>query len=145
MDSWWQLGDHGGHYGRELSLSEIQCPFCKEKGHFNVAFHAVKKKPNGSKTLNFDTLECTNCKGYVMVLWSSSEWHRDTHQYQVLPWPLRLEKYPDYWPASVGRYWLQAKRNLAEENWDAAVLMARSALQVALRNANAEGNCNASA
>jgi len=35
--------------------------------------------------------------------------------------------------------WLQAKRNLNEENWDAAALMARSALQIALRNNDAEG------
>lgn len=140
MDSWWQLGEYGGHDGKKPSFWQIQCPFCEEKGHFSIAFHAVKKKPNTKKVLNFDTLECTNCKGYVMVLWSSSEWSQETHQYRVLPWPLRWEKYPDYWPATVGRYWLQAKRNLSDENWDAAVLMARSSLQAALRNTDAKGH-----
>ena len=74
-----------------------------------------------------------------MVLWSASEGRHETHQYKVLPWPLKWQKYPDYWPANVGRFWLQAKRNLSDENWDAAALMARSSLQAALRHANAKG------
>jgi len=131
MDSWWQLGEGSGQLGEELAMYQIVCPFCMERGNFKTAFHAEKKKPNSSKKLNFDTLECGNCKGYAMVLWSASEqgYGRGLHNYEVLPWPLKFEKYPEYWPADIGRYWLQAKRNICDENWDAAAVMTRSALQ----------------
>ena len=52
---------------------------------------------------------------------------------------MTLERFPEHWPAAIGRYWLQAKRNLRDGNWDAAALMARSALQLALRDNKAEG------
>ncbi|HHT10253.1 MAG TPA: DUF4145 domain-containing protein [Candidatus Atribacteria bacterium] len=52
---------------------------------------------------------------------------------------MKFEKYPEHWPEAVGRYWLQAKRNICDENWDAAALMARSALQIALRDQGAKG------
>ena len=64
MDSWWQLGEWAGSPGSELSIYRITCPFCMEKGNFEVAFHAEKSKPNSRKTLNFDTLKCVNCAGY---------------------------------------------------------------------------------
>lgn len=67
MDSWWQLGEGHGSRGHELAMYQITCPFCMERGNFKTAFHAEKKKPNSEKKLNFDTLECGNCKGYVMV------------------------------------------------------------------------------
>jgi hypothetical protein len=110
-----------------------------ERGNFATAFHATKKKPDSDKRLNFDTLECGNCKGYVMVLWSASEYGGALHDYEVLPWPLKLDRWPEHWPDEVGRYWLQAKKNLRDENWDACALMARSALQVALREKQAQG------
>lgn len=140
MDSWWELGEGIGYRDSKLAIYQITCPFCFEKGNFNTSFHAEKKKPNSSKTLNFDTLECGNCKGYVMVLWSVNEYSADLHDYRVLPWPLRFEKFPDHWPEEVGRYWLQAKRSLRDENWDAAALMARSSLQIALRKNQAKGD-----
>lgn len=141
MDSWWQLGEGYGQQGDNLALYQITCPFCMERGNFKTAFHAEKKKPNSDKTLHFDTLECGNCKGYVMVLWSASEhgFGRSLHDYKVLPWPLKFEKYPEHWPEAIGRYWLQAKRNIRDENWDAAAVMARSALQLALREHEATG------
>lgn len=138
MDSWWELGEGYGQQGSELALYQITCPFCMERGNFKLVFHAEKKKPNESKKLNFDTYECGNCKGYVMVLWSANHFG-DLHNYQVLPWPMQYDRYPDHWPAHVGRYWLQAKRNLKDENWDAASVMARSALQGALRDQGAVG------
>jgi hypothetical protein len=107
-----------------------------ERGNFKLSHRAKKQKPNAKKALFFDTLECGNCKGYVMVLWSFGSMLYD---YRVLPWPLRLFSFPDHWPPEVGRFWLQAHRNLAEENWDAAAVMARSALQGALRQQNAIG------
>ena len=141
MDSWWQLGEGYGQRGDKLALYQITCPFCMERGNFKTAFHAEKRKPNSDKTLNFDTLECGNCKGYVMVLWSAGEhsFSGGLHSYEVLPWPLKLEKFPEHWPESIGRYWLQAKRNIRDENWDAAAVMARSALQLALRDHKAAG------
>lgn len=139
MDSWWQLGEGYGNSGGKLSVYLIKCAFCMEEGNFKTVFHAEKKKPNSDKKLNFDTLECGNCKGYVMVIWSAGEYHGDLHNYRVLPYPLKLEKYPEHWPKAVGRYWLQAKRNIRDENWDAAAVMARSALQIALRDNKAEG------
>ena len=141
MDSWWQLGEGSGHTGESLAMYQITCPFCMERGNFEVAFQAAKKKPNSDKKLNFDTLKCGNCSGYVMVLWSAGEgmFGSGLHDYRVLPWPLKLEYHPEHWPGIVGRHWLQAKRNLAGENWDAAIVMARSSLQAALRDQGASG------
>lgn len=112
-----------------------------ERGKFDIAFHAEKKKPNSDKKLNFDTLECVNCRGYVMVLWSASEhgYGQGLYAFEVLPWPLKFEKSPEHWPEDIGRYWLQAKRSIRDENWDAAAVMARSALQLALRDNKATG------
>lgn len=72
-----------------------------------------------------------------MCLWSAG---RGLHAYHVLPWPLRIEKHPEHWPANVGRFWLQAKRSLTDENWDATAVMARSAMQAALRDHQAKGS-----
>ncbi len=142
MDSWWQLGEWAGVTGKELALHRITCPFCMEKGNFEIAFHAEKNKPNSNKKLNFDTLKCGNCSGYVLSLWSKSSNsydHNAIHAYKVLPWPLKYGSYPEYWPEAVGRYWLQTKKTLLDENWDAASVMARSALQIALRDHGAQG------
>ena len=141
MESWWGLGEGYGQHGNELAVYQITCPFCMERGNFKTAFHAEKKHQRDRKVLNFDTLECGNCKGYVMVLWSASSMggSQGLHAYRVLPWPMKLEKYPDHWPEAIGRYWLQAKRNLRDGTWPAAPLMPRSALQLALRDHKAEG------
>lgn len=139
MHSWWSLGEGSGYSGDKLQMYQITCPFCLEKGNFKTVFHAEKKKANSSKQLNFDTLECGNCKGYVMALWSAGEYSGGLYNYKVLPWPLHIDSFPQHWPDDVGRYWLQAKRSLKDENWDAAALMARSALQVALRDQKAKG------
>lgn len=136
MQSWWELGEWSGTRGSELAIYKITCPFCEEQGNFSIAYHAEKKKPNGRKILNFDTLECGNCKGYVMCLWSGGH---DIHASRVLPWPIKHDKYPENWPEAVGRFWLQAKRSISSENWDATAVMARSAMQVALREQGAKG------
>lgn len=140
MESWWSLGEGVGYTGGELATYRIVCPFCSEQGNFKTVFHAEKKKSNSDKKLNFDTLECGNCKGYVMTLWSTGEHSGGLYDYKVLPWPLRTDSFPEHWPADVGRYWLQAKKNIKDENWDAATLMARSALQLALREQKAKGS-----
>ncbi len=139
MRSWWQLGEGSGYRGNELELYRITCPFCMERGNFKLAFRAQKKKPNGSKALNFDTLECGSCKSYVMALWSASEFG-ELYSYEVLPWTSKPDSFPEHWPEAVGRYWLQAQKCLKDESWDAAALMARSSLQVALREQKAAGS-----
>ena len=136
MDSWWSLGEWSGQSGTDLAVYQITCPFCGESGNFSTEFSAKKKKPNGRKVLNFDTLKCGNCASFVQVFWAAGD---RLHEYRVQPWPLKLEKAPDHWPEAIGRYWLQAKRNIRDENWDAAAVMARSALQLALRDQNAMG------
>lgn len=136
MDSWWSLGEGYGYRGADLALYKITCPFCMETGNFAMAFHAEKKQPNGSKVLNFDTLKCGSCASFVQVVWSAT---RDLYDYRVQPWPLKFDKAPEHFPADVGRYWLQAKKSLLDRNYDAAAVMARSSLQVALRSHKAEG------
>jgi hypothetical protein len=71
-----------------------------------------------------------------MCLWSAGD---QLHDYHVLPWPIRIEKHPDHWPENAGRFWVQTHRSLADGNWDAAAVMARSALQAALREQKAKG------
>lgn len=136
MSGWWDLGEWSGFDGNELAVWRLVCPFCEEKGNFALAHRAAKKKPNESKVLNFDTYECGSCRGYVMVLWSGGD---RLHDFKVLPWPLKHTKYPEHWPEAVGRLWLQAKRSVTLENWDAATLMARSAMQSAMRGKGATG------
>ena len=141
MNSWWDLGEWSGFDGEKLAIWRITCPFCLEQGHFSIEYHAEKNKPNSKKKLNFDTLKCGNCAGYVMTLWSATaSFGSNLHNFKVLPWPLRIDSYPDHWSEEVGRYWLQAKRNLSDENRDAAALMARSSLQVALRDSGGVGS-----
>jgi hypothetical protein len=134
--SWWDIGEHRGYQGSDLALYRITCPFCLESGNFSLEHRAQKKQPNGSKVLNFDTLKCGSCASYVQVFWSGGD---SLHDYKVQPWPLKLEKAPEHFPEAVGRYWLQAKRSMNEKNYDAAAVMARSALQLALRAHEAKG------
>lgn len=141
MDSWWQLGEGSGYHGDELAVDQITCPFCEEEGNFARVAHFRKQNPRSGKTLNFDTYRCGNCVGYVMVLWSaSSRGLGGMHDYRVLPRPMRLTNHPEHWPEAVGRHWIEANRSLADENWGAAAVMARSALQAALREKGAEGD-----
>ncbi|OGY24139.1 MAG: hypothetical protein A2172_01175 [Candidatus Woykebacteria bacterium RBG_13_40_15] len=141
MKSWWELGEGAGFSGNKLSTYQIDCPFCEERDNFEEAAHFEKKKPNSSKVLNFDTLKCGNCAGYVMVLWSSSDYdfHSGIHDFRVLPWSLTINKAPTHWPQAIQRYWVQANKSLQVENWDAAAEMARSTLQIALRDHGAVG------
>lgn len=75
------------------------------------------------------------------VLWSASEsgGRGGIHDFKVLPYPLKVKSALEHWPDEIQRFWLQAVSSLQNENWDAAALMARSALQVALRDKGAFG------
>lgn len=141
MNSWWELGEWSGYDGETLAVYLIECPFCGEGGKFETVFHEEKKKPKSSKRLNFDTLKCSNCGGFVQALWSAAEHggSRHLHEFRVQPFPLKIGDPPNYWPREVGRCWQQAHRSLQHESWDAAAVMARSALQAALRDQGSKG------
>ena len=139
MTSWWELGEGGGYPGNELALFRIRCPFCEEKGNFERVFHGEKRKADSSKRLNFDVLKCGNCSGFVHVMWSANEFG-SLHNFQVLPWPTGKTQAPEHWPSDIGRFWAKAHENVKNENWDAAAVMARSALQGALREQKACGS-----
>lgn len=142
MHSWWDLGEGHGIRGSELALYQIQCAFCREQGNFELAYHAQKKKPNSQKRLNFDVYKCGNCAAFIHVFWSASEHsrgHSGIHDYLVLPPPLGIAEPPKHWPEQIQRYWKQAHSSMQSENWDAAAVMARSALQAALRDHQGKG------
>jgi hypothetical protein len=114
----------------------------REKGNFSLAFHGEKKKPNSAKRLNFDVYKCENCTGFVHVFWSAREFGhgfgRGLYSFKVLPWPIDAKPEPsEDWPDGMKRFWIQAHDSLANENWDAANLMARSAVQFVVRDKNA--------
>jgi hypothetical protein len=60
------------------------------------------------------------------------------YDYKVLPWPLDAEP-SENWPDGMKRFWIQAYDSLNNENWDAANVMARSALQFVVREKNCKG------
>ena len=139
--SWWEFGEHSGFHGSELATHHIECAFCNEKGNFEKAHHSEKSNSQGKK-LNYDILKCTNCGNLTMVFWSAAHaWGPSggLHDYKTVPWPRQTTQFPDFWPSDVGRYWLQARRSLEGKNWDAASLMARSAIQLITRYQKAVG------
>ena len=123
-------------------MGRITCAFCREKGNFSLAYHGEKKKPNSGKRLNFDVYKCENCAGFVHVFWSAAEFGigmRGLYDFKVLPWPLSGKPEPsENWPDGMKRFWIQAHDSLANENWDAANVMARSALQFVVRDKGAK-------
>ncbi len=79
---------------------------------------------------------------FVHVLWSAAEFASGFHGlygFRVLPWPIGKAEPSENWPGAVQRFWTQAKDSLKGENWDAAAVMARSALQFSLRDKGATG------
>jgi hypothetical protein len=143
MNSWWELGEGMGFQGSEMEAWRIECPFCGVKGNFARAFREKKQKPNSDKCLYFDVYQCQNCVGYVHVLWSASEYSsfgRGLYDFRVLPRPLNAKPEPsENWPSGMHRFWVQAQDSLTHENWDAASVMARSALQFVVREKGAKG------
>lgn len=133
--SWWTLGDHSGYEGSKLALYRIDCGFCGEEGNWELSHHQERANKDGKK-LNYDTYKCVACGNLTMVFWSTGG---SLHSYHQVPWPRRVTRFPEHWPAEVGRYWLQAQRSIDDGNWDAAALMARSSLQLLLRHEKAAG------
>jgi hypothetical protein len=141
MMSWWEFGEHAGYHGSELDLQGVTCPFCNESGNFEIAHHAERRHATSDKLLNYDLAECKNCGNLVMIFWTaaSNAPGGGIHDFKLLPWPRQTTTFPKHWPADVGRYWMQARRNLEGKNWDAAALMARSAVQLVMRHQGANG------
>jgi hypothetical protein len=141
MNSWWELGEGSGIQGDKMEPWRLICPFCGEKGNFSLEYHTEKKKPNSAKRLNFDLYRCNVCVGFVHVLWSAGEYAHGMsglYNYKVLPRPLSGKPEPSpNWPDGMTRFWIQAHDSLRNENWDAANLMARSALQFVVREKGA--------
>jgi hypothetical protein len=133
---WWSLGEHSGYEGGDLTLHRIECAFCSEAGNFELEVRKQRNSKAKNKSLNYDIYKCNACGNLTMVFWSSSG---SLHDYHQVPWPRETKKYPEHWPAEVGRYWMQAQRSIETGNWDAAALMARSSLQLLLRHEKAEG------
>ena len=78
---------------------------------------------------------------FIHVFWSAAE-HSIGHplyDFMVLPWPLGKAKPSDNWPPTVQRFWTQAHESLGIKNWDAAAVMARSAVQATMRDKKAVG------
>jgi hypothetical protein len=141
MSSWWELGEHSGYQGPELALYKITCGFCNETGKFATVHHLERKKSKG-KVLNYDVLKCDNCGNFTMVFWSASHnWGPSSglHDFRTVPWPRQTSTFPEHWPKDIGRFWLQARRSLENKNWDAAAVMARSAIQLVARYQQAKG------
>ena len=138
--SWWDFGENSGYDGDKLAMYRIACAFCNEKGRLQLLHHHEKK--NGDKTLNFDIYNCGNCGNPIMIFWSASTspGSRDMHDYRTLPWPRSTTSFPEHWPKDVGRYWMQARRSLEGKSWDAASVMARSAIQLIMRYQEAQGD-----
>jgi hypothetical protein len=106
--SWWDFGEHTGYHGNELAVHRIKCGFCEEDGNFATAHYDLRKHPKTGKTLNYDTPRCGNCGNLTMVFWSASV-TVGMHNFYAFPWPQATTRFPDHWPADVGRYWLQGR------------------------------------
>lgn len=145
IDSWWQFGESVGHWGNGLALFDIECAFCEEKGNWELEHHAEKTKSNSHKVLNFDTYKCGNCANYIMVFWSGSEHYASSynpaqglHAYRTVPFALGSWNGEDYWPEKAKRHWKQAHNALQRGDYDATVVMARSAVQAVVRDKKAK-------
>ncbi len=138
--SWWDLGEGSGYqtYDGDLPLREVTCGFCGEAGRFGFEHRTHKKNADETKALRYDVLVCQQCGNLTSVFWAlGSSGLIGFHQ---VPWLRKTTRWPKHWPGDVGRYWVQAKRSIEVSNYDAAALMARSAVQLVLRYQNASGS-----
>ena len=136
--SWWDFGESSGHDGDALATWRITCGYCNVRGKWEPINHLERKHGESEKVLNYDTFKCLNCGNLTMVFWSPATNGR-LHNYKTMPWPTETTEFPDHWPEDIGRFWLQAQRNIETQNWDAAAMMARSALQLIVRYQKAAG------
>lgn len=132
--SWWDIGEGAGQQTlatNQLRKDTITCAFCNEKGKFRISDRKEKVNASG-KSLHYDLITCEQCGNITSVFWGIGS--SGLQGIEQMPWPKTVNKYPSHWPDDVGRYWLQARRAINASDWDAAALMARSALQLAIRH-----------
>lgn len=137
INSWWDFGEWSGGRGSELAIHLIDCPYCSEMGQLVFENKVEKKKPNDTKTLHFDTLKCGHCGNFVLIFWSAAR-NQAIHDYLTIPYSLDARA-PGEWPKDISSRWVQAHRSLKANCWDAAVQMACTAMQMAIRTAGANG------
>ena len=136
MNTWWELGDSSGSRGSD-PWGYVQCGFCSYTG-WKVVSHF--ERSDGIKHLNFDTAQCANCGNYVLAFWGRSRLVGNRYAVKQVPWPIGGKRTPsEIWPDQVQNYWVQAHDNLTHKNPEAAIVMARSALQSAARHKGAKG------
>jgi Domain of unknown function (DUF4145) len=139
--SWWDLGEWSGTNGEKLATYQIACAFCGENGNFEIVAHHERQKPGGGRKV-LNTLKCGHCDNPMLAFWSASADSLGSggiHSYHLLPWYRSTERSPEHWPGDVGQYCLEARRSIEGENWTAATLMARSAIQLVARSHGAKG------
>lgn len=138
MWSWWDLGDGSGYRSLQEILLLMECGYCGCSGNYELIDGREKLKPGGGKSLNYQLLCCGNCGNYTMMMYNSNS-GSGLVDYRRIPHPLKTTKAPKEWPEDVGRYWVQARRNVEEGHWETAAIAIGSAMQLALRHANAKG------
>lgn len=75
----------------------------------------------------------------MFALWSRST-SGNISDFMVLPWHKSTRQHPEHWPSDIGKYWIEARRSIEAENWIAAALMARSAIQLIVRAHGGSGS-----
>jgi hypothetical protein len=139
MNSWWDFGESSGQKGTQLDIGLIKCAFCSVEGQMKRIDSFIRKSESSNKVLNYETIKCENCGNFMFVFWSASTAGWSLYNYSTLPYPLGEIEAPEHWHKDVKRFWLQAHKSLKAENWDAAAIMARSALQIVMREQGANG------
>jgi hypothetical protein len=137
MDSWWDLGEWSGHSSLNMLYFDMECAYCGHRKDYEVVSSFEKSRADGRKKLLFQTLQCGNCANYTLLLRSDGSSGLIGHR--RIPYPLKVSSAPSHWPDDVGRYWIQARRSIETESWDAAAIVIRSALQLAVRYKDAKG------
>lgn len=137
------ISAHGdrGQFPTEI----IVCPYCDTKGKFKLGKEQHRDEGSGrfsSATWLF--LNCQVCNNVVFVIYgmsSSENYGLGSNTFDYVQFPRQSGQITGHesWPANSSRYLVQAKQALKSQSWDAAAVMARSALQVVLREKGAAG------
>lgn len=133
--SWWNLARGGSGYQGAFTAHRVTCPYCGAKGRFNLVSREERKAQTAHGGLYFDLWKCAECSNLIFVLWGTDG---GLHQYEVFPPPKELPAADPSWPEPVARAYLQARKSLESESWDAAATMARRAIQAAVRHLGAK-------
>jgi len=137
--SWWDFGEYSGSYGEAFDARTVTCPFCTTRGNFRRVSAFQNTKPNGTKTLNYDTYQCQCCTNHILVFWSASEnMHPALYSYIMIPEALKNAEPRQEWPESIGKLWSELNRCMQNEIYQAAAMTSRSLLQLIFREMGSE-------